>query len=222
MLIKKMAAVAALGLLAAACSDNTQMVTAPPPPVPAPQPANFMVFFDWDRSNVSEQGQGTIRQAAQTHKNMGATPISVTGHADKSGPDGYNQALSMRRATAVKDGLVREGVASTAIAVDGKGESQPLVQTADGVREPQNRRVEIKMSGNMAAVTTGTVFTGTELDYCRHLSRLYRTNVSNSSPDSTAGAALAKCEAGNYAEGIPTLMRLLTDAGFQFPRHMRA
>ena len=52
-------------------------------------------------------------------------------------------ALSLRRANAVKDALVREGVPATGIAVIGRGESQPLVQTADGVREPQNRRVEI-------------------------------------------------------------------------------
>ena len=64
-------------------------------------------------------------------------------HADRSGPENYNMALSLRRANAVKDALVREGVPATAISVVGKGETQPLVPTADGVREPQNRRVEI-------------------------------------------------------------------------------
>jgi outer membrane protein OmpA-like peptidoglycan-associated protein len=69
--------------------------------------------------------------------------IGVTGHADKSGPDAYNMALSLRRANNVKDELVRDGVPAASIVVVGRGESQPLVPTADGVREPQNRRVEI-------------------------------------------------------------------------------
>jgi flagellar motor protein MotB len=72
-----------------------------------------------------------------------ATPIDVTGHADRAGGDAYNMALSLRRANMVKDQLVREGIAANQITVVGRGESQPLLPTADGVREPQNRRVEI-------------------------------------------------------------------------------
>jgi outer membrane protein OmpA-like peptidoglycan-associated protein len=116
---------------------------APPPPPPAPQAASFMVFFDWDRSNLSAQALNTIRQAAGAFKAKGSARIVATGHTDTSGPDNYNMALSLRRANAVKDALVREGVPAAAIAVIGRGESQLLVQTGDGVREPQNRRVEI-------------------------------------------------------------------------------
>ncbi|MBX9945282.1 MAG: OmpA family protein [Reyranella sp.] len=116
---------------------------APPPAAPSAAPPSFMVFFDWDRANLSEQALGTIRQAAQAYKTKGNARITTTGHADKSGSDGYNMALSLRRANTVKDALVREGVPATAIAVVGRGEAQPMVQTADGVREPQNRRVEI-------------------------------------------------------------------------------
>ena len=216
MIVKPMVALATALLLVACASENQQMVTAPPAPAPQ-QPANFMVFFDWDRSDITAQARGTIQQAAQAHRSMGNVPISLVGHADRSGPNNYNMALSLRRANAVKDTLVREGVSQQAISVAGRGEEQPLVQTADGVREPQNRRVEIQMTGQMAS--TATMYTGSDLDYCRHLSFLYRRYVSTSSADSIAGSALAKCEAGNYAEGIPTLQRLLMDAKFQFPMH---
>ena len=116
---------------------------AAPPPPPQPAAPSFMVFFDWDRSNLSAQALNTIKQAADAYKTKGSARITATGHTDKSGPDAYNMALSLRRANAVKDALVRDGVPATAISVIGKGETQPLVQTADGVREPQNRRVEI-------------------------------------------------------------------------------
>jgi OmpA-OmpF porin, OOP family len=117
---------------------------APPPPPPAPvAPPSFMVFFDWDRSNLSQQALTTIQQAAQAFKTKGSARITATGHTDTSGPEAYNMALSLRRANAVKDALVRDGVPAQAITVIGRGESQPLVPTGDGVREPQNRRVEI-------------------------------------------------------------------------------
>jgi OOP family OmpA-OmpF porin len=118
---------------------------APPPPPPPPQPAapSFMVFFDWDRSNLSQQALATIGQAAQVFKTKGNARITATGHTDTSGPEAYNMALSLRRANAVKDALVRNGVPAQAITVIGRGEQGLLVPTADGVREPQNRRVEI-------------------------------------------------------------------------------
>jgi len=121
---------------------------APAAPAAVPQapmaPVNsYMVFFDWDRSNLSQQALATIQQAANSFKSKGSARIVATGHADRSGPENYNMALSLRRANAVKDALVRDGVPATAISVVGKGETQPLVPTADGVREPQNRRVEI-------------------------------------------------------------------------------
>ena len=119
----------------------------PPPPPPSPPPVvsppSFMVFFDWDRSNLSQQALTTIQQAANAFKAKGSARITATGHTDTTGPEAYNMALSLRRANAVKDALVRDGVPAQAIAVIGKGESQLLVPTGDNVREPQNRRVEI-------------------------------------------------------------------------------
>jgi len=115
----------------------------PPPPPVAPAAPSFMVFFDWDRSNLSQQALATIGQAAQVFKTKGNARITATGHTDTSGPEAYNMALSLRRANAVKDALVRNGVPAQAITVIGRGEQGLLVPTADGVREPQNRRVEI-------------------------------------------------------------------------------
>ena len=115
----------------------------PPPPPPMVAPPSFMVFFDWDRSNLSQQALTTIEQAANAFKTKGNARITATGHTDTSGPEAYNMALSLRRANAVKDALVRNGVPAQAITVVGMGEKGLLVPTGDNVREPQNRRVEI-------------------------------------------------------------------------------
>src|SRR5258708_37682756 len=95
----------------------------PAPPPPVVTPPSFMVFFDWDRSNLSQQALTTIQQAASAFKAKGSARITATGHTDTSGPESYNMALSLRRANAVKDALVRNGVPAQAITVIGRGES---------------------------------------------------------------------------------------------------
>src|SRR5262249_20847505 len=117
--------------------------TPPPPPPEKVATTSFMVFFDWGRSNLSQQALATIQQAANAFKTKGNARITATGHTDTSGPENYNMALSLRRATPLEDALGRDGVPATAIAVIGRGEQGLLVPTPDGVREPQNRRVEI-------------------------------------------------------------------------------
>ena len=74
---------------------------------------------------------------------MQTTQIQVNGYTDLSGTAAYNQRLSVRRAQSVETELVRDGVSRGEISIHGFGETNPLVQTAKGVREPQNRRVEI-------------------------------------------------------------------------------
>lgn len=112
-------------------------------PEPAALPRNFLVFFDWDKSDITPEAAAILKDAADYMKSSGAARIVATGHADRSGPDAYNMALSMRRAEAVKRQLIANGVAESEIGLDAKGEADPLVPTEDGVREPQNRRVEI-------------------------------------------------------------------------------
>ncbi len=120
--------------------------SAPPPPTePAALPRAFIVFFDWDRSDVTAEADAILNDAAAYAKTTGAVRIAATGHADRSGTDTYNQALSMRRAVSVKARLLALGVAENEISIDAKGEREPLVPTEDGVREPQNRRVEISL-----------------------------------------------------------------------------
>lgn len=123
------------------------MVQAPPPPPPPPAPVaaprNYLVFFDFDRATLTPEAEGILARAASSAREGNVTRIEATGHADRSGSPRYNASLSKRRADAVRRDLVRRGVPEREIAVSAMGESQPLVPTADGVREPQNRRVEI-------------------------------------------------------------------------------
>jgi len=115
-----------------------------PAPVAAPEPARtFLVFFDWDRDNLTDRARQIIADAAANSRRVQSTRIEVSGHADRSGSPQYNQGLSLRRANNVAAELVRLGVPRNEIVIQAFGESRPLVPTADGVREPQNRRVEI-------------------------------------------------------------------------------
>jgi len=135
----------------AACRDDffaalaeleQAMGPAPQPAQPAPMaPETFIVYFDWDRADINAAAQAVLAEVLAAVES--GTPISVTGHADRSGPEDYNMSLSLRRADAVREVLINGGVAADAITVSGRGEEEPAVPTADGVREQANRRVEI-------------------------------------------------------------------------------
>ena len=135
----------------AACRDGfktalAQLEAAPAaakPVAPMAAPEKFLVFFDFAKATLTPEARNTIAGAARAAKTAGAAKLIVVGHADRAGPEDYNLRLSKRRADAVKGELVRLGVPSAAITTEGRGEKDPLVPTADGVREPQNRRVEI-------------------------------------------------------------------------------
>ena len=101
------------------------------------------MFFEWDKSDITPEAASILDNAISQYANCGNAQVMLAGHADRSGSAKYNVGLSQRRADAVKCYLAGKGVPDSAIATEAFGESKPLVDTADGVREPQNRRVEI-------------------------------------------------------------------------------
>jgi OOP family OmpA-OmpF porin len=130
----------------------TMMFGAPPPaapppapPAPPPPPTHqvYLVFFDWDKYNITPEGMQILEAAAAHWKAGGAVQIQVTGYTDLTGSPGYNQRLSERRANAVATVLERLGIPRNDMIVAGRGMNDPRVPTPLGVREPQNRRVEI-------------------------------------------------------------------------------
>lgn len=117
-----------------------------PAPVAAPVPAvpqTYIVFFDFDKSVLTPEAQRVLQRAAQDVRVGQGARIHVIGHADRAGSPRYNQRLSERRATVVRNELITLGINGDQIESRGLGETSPRVPTADGVREAQNRRAEI-------------------------------------------------------------------------------
>ncbi|MGV9010656.1 OmpA family protein, partial [Brevundimonas sp.] len=124
------------------------VVRPPAPPVQPPAPAvpaarEFVVYFDWDRSTLTAEASSVVTQAANYAKSGRPTRVLIVGHADTSGSAAYNVGLSNRRARTVGDALVAQGINGGVISLDGKGETALARATADGVREPLNRRATI-------------------------------------------------------------------------------
>ena len=105
----------------------------------------FIVFFDFDKSNLTEAAQAVVAEAVKVAKANGFVRVQIVGHTDTVGSDKYNQKLSERRGEAVKDEMVRQGMDGSTIGVEGKSFHDPLVPTGPGVREPQNRRAVIDL-----------------------------------------------------------------------------
>jgi OOP family OmpA-OmpF porin len=110
------------------------------------QQAMFIVFFDWNKHNLSSGANDVLDAVAQELKSRkDMKGIVIVGHTDTSGPNKYNKALSLKRGNAVRDGLVARGVDAKVLRVDGRGEDDLLVKTPDNVREPANRRAQITL-----------------------------------------------------------------------------
>jgi outer membrane protein OmpA-like peptidoglycan-associated protein len=101
------------------------------------------VFFDWDRSDITPEAATVLDSAVTAYGSCESIPIMLAGHADRSGSATYNVGLSERRNASVRSYLTARGIPGGAISGQAFGESENRVPTADGVRELQNRRVEI-------------------------------------------------------------------------------
>jgi len=115
-----------------------------PKPVVMQMPGEYLVFFDWNKANVTPEAASILDSVVAAAKKMGDSKVVATGFTDTSGSAAYNMGLSVRRAESVKAVLVDEGIPAQNITTIGRGQEDPLVPTADGVREPQNRRVQIQ------------------------------------------------------------------------------
>jgi OmpA-OmpF porin, OOP family len=137
------------------CDAYYQRMIAPPPaPPPAPLAAAveeapcavklpIVFYFEWDVAEPPAEAASVISTSVQQMKACGWSALQLAGHADASGPNDYNAALSDLRARNIAGLLVNAGAPAASITVQAFGESKPAVQTPDGVREPLNRRVEL-------------------------------------------------------------------------------
>ncbi len=146
-----------LGSLIYNFGEKAEPMAPPPPPPPAPEPAPpppppaaavcspgpYIVFFEWDKSDVTPEAASILDNAVTAYGDCGQAQVMLAGHADKSGTPKYNLGLSQRRNDAVQSYLTGKGIPGGVITTKAFGEGAPRVETADGVRELQNRRVEI-------------------------------------------------------------------------------
>jgi outer membrane protein OmpA-like peptidoglycan-associated protein len=119
----------------------------PPPPPPPPEvvcsPGPFIVFFEWDKSDITPEAASILDNAVTQYQTCNNAQVMLAGFTDRSGSASYNVGLSQRRADAVKAYLASKGIPDGVMTTEAFGETRPRVETADGVREVQNRRVEI-------------------------------------------------------------------------------
>ncbi len=127
--------------------------TPPPPPPPAPPPppppcptSEFVVYFEWDRDNLNDAANATIEQAAARARECHVTATVIVGHTDRSGSNAYNDGLSQRRASVVREALLARGLAANTMTTQARGETEPARQTRDGAREPLNRRTAVTIT----------------------------------------------------------------------------
>jgi OOP family OmpA-OmpF porin len=139
-------------------------VVAPPPPAPKPAPVvkapvvaptpKVMVFheaalFAFDKSELTPAGQEALRKYREEARMelSAASRIKITGHTDSTGAAEYNQQLSLRRAQAVRDYLVKLGGNASIMEVSGMGASVPIADNKTAAGRAQNRRVEVEVVG---------------------------------------------------------------------------
>jgi OOP family OmpA-OmpF porin len=128
------------------------MAAPAPPPPPAPVAPRYesvtlsaTALFAFDSAVVTEEGKTAINALADKIKSKGASVVDldIIGYTDSTGPEAYNEQLSLRRATAVKDYIVSQGIDPAIIDVSGKGEADPVASNATREGRAKNRRVEV-------------------------------------------------------------------------------
>ena len=106
------------------------------------------MFFDFDQSTITAEAASVLNSAVSAYGNCGNAAIMLAGHTDRAGSVTYNMGLAERRNSSVQQYLTGRGIPAARISSEALGESEPRVATADGVRELQNRRVEITYGPN--------------------------------------------------------------------------
>jgi outer membrane protein OmpA-like peptidoglycan-associated protein len=137
-------------LMTAPVPEPVVAMPLPPPPLPRSPACDSALaatlFFDWDSIVLPVNADETIAFVTANKAACGWNKFSIIGHTDRSGSDSYNDALSKSRAEAVSARMQAAGLSASALKVSGRGEAEPKVSTADGERNPTNRRVEITAS----------------------------------------------------------------------------
>lgn len=105
-----------------------------------------MVFFDWGKPELTGDAKATLDRLAADFAASGKTLIQLRSHSDRSGPAGANLRISRSRGDTVAAYLRSKGIRAEAIRVEAVGEAEALIPTEDGVREVQNRRVDVIFS----------------------------------------------------------------------------
>ncbi|MBC3806549.1 OmpA family protein [Undibacterium seohonense] len=123
---------------------------AKPRPVPVSEKINFSAeaLFDFDKSIVKPEGKAALDQMLDSLKNMNTEVMVTVGHTDSIGSDEYNQALSIRRAEAVKAHLISRGVGADRVYTEGQGERQAIADNSTSEGRAKNRRVIVEVVGS--------------------------------------------------------------------------
>ena len=138
--MKKILTLAAVATAALALAHPAAAQTAAARPCTA---GPWMVFFAFDSDEITPQAAAILDKAADAYKACADMQVTIGGHADRKGSEGYNVGLSQRRASNVRSYLAGRGLKHGVMTTQAFGETRPLIETKDDVREPQNRRAEI-------------------------------------------------------------------------------
>ncbi len=135
--------------VAAGLGEMSLRSVAPPPPQPVaalpPKALTFAVFFDFNKSGLTPEARSAVANAVNAAEENGLMRVRVVGNADTVGSDSYNEKLSYRRAEVVRAEMLRDGLTSASISIDGRGFHDPRVPTGPGVRERENRGATIEL-----------------------------------------------------------------------------